>query len=335
MSTIDLERKLIDLTNKERVLETLRDLLLDIRTLEEIKKTQFLTREEVEWFFSEIVKSEKTSVSMARTILDRELARIRHEISTIKRELMQGLKLIIFPKWRDLVQAKWMGAFKGRVISRIIDSKVILLSSKEITWQTVYGRDAILILGPGVYYCKFYLKNAKEPITYSKLIHGVLMLYTTYETALSSPPKIVSEVSERIRQLVYIIDFRTPGYNQTRSAFISRIYSRIFSEEKEVIREFFKMIRTGKSAPAVIDDVEFLSALPETFNKILITEKKFLESPPEEIEGGLPGLVGYDPSLLKLKELSNKYSFDKMLKNIRDAREKFLRYSWDIISGLF
>jgi len=331
MSILELERRLLDLINKERVLEVIRDFLSNIQTLRELEKAPSLSPEEINWLFKEIIKNEKMSIPLVRTTLDRELINIRREIIAIKASLLKDLRLFIFPNWRELVRARWTGAFKKKVISRIMDSRVVLLAAKEKKWRTVYGQDAILLLGPGVYHCQFSLKGTPHPVSFFKPIHGILLPYSAYEEALSSPPKIISEFFEGIKQLLYIIDLSLENIDPSRRTFVSRIYSRVLSEVSMPVRAFLKSIRDSRMAPSDVNDLEFLSALPESFNRILITDKKFLKIPEDEAEGGLPGLVGYDPSLHKIKELTEDFPLDEMLKNIRIARERFLKYGWEIL----
>jgi len=332
MEVTDKKDYLISLIRKRNILEVLRDAFLRGITNRDILIEDYgLLSEEIEWFFKEYVKEEEVPISRLLPIVDKAVMSINNQIKGLLSELIRGLRLNIFNRWRELIEAKWTGAFRGRIIQEIEDSKVILLVAKEIRQRDIVGGDNYLLLGPGIYYCKFYLSHTREPIIFTKPIHGIALSSHIYEKAIKSPILSHGRFSDHYRKYLYSIFLEYNLYEPEDATQLRRLYFRIFYENISIIESFLSAIREINVTDK--DKLEILSALPEFFNRIIVSQQR-MEEILEEAKGGLPGIMGYEPSLDKLIEVFKIRDLNEILIILQDAKERFMKYGWDIVKEL-
>ena len=321
------------LIEKRRILEVLRDAFTKNITDKEILKQDYgLIDDEIAWFWNEIVREKNVPVSRLLPILDRAMININNELKEIISSRLRGFRILIFTKWHELVGARWAGTFKGQAISKLIENKIIILSSREIFWRSVTEKENMLLIGPGVYYCRFYLPNMTQAISWFKGIHGLLLPTKILEKAMRSPPSVYGKLGHYYRShlITVALDFYLRDPDEAQQ--LKKLYIRIINENMSLFEIFLKNLREMKIEG--INDLEILSALPELFNKILITEKR-LEVLREEIEEGLPGLMGYEPALLRLTDLWNYVKTEEIISIINDTKDKFVKFGWEILTDLF
>jgi len=333
MPSKEINQVLVDLVKKRHILMVLRDAFTRNITNAEILADEYgILPEEIEWFFTEIVQERDVPISRLLPILDKALLGINNKFRELLAENLRGTKIIIFEKWRELIGAQWKGVFRGQEINRIEDTKVIILSDLEHTWSSVRKEKNILIIGLGVYYCKFYLIKRPDPIYFVKPIHGVILPESIYSKALRSSPLIHGKFSDHFRKYLIRIYLDYNLYDPEDSALLKRLYARIIYENLSIFESFLRTIR-DEILLEKPSEIEFLSAIPEFFNRILITKEK-LEENEEYTQLGVPGLLGYEATIDSLIDSFRIGNLDSILTTLQNKKRKFIKFGWEVLKEL-
>ncbi len=333
MKEEEVKERLLVLSKKRHVLEVLRDAFSqNISNREILMEDYGLLAEEIDWFFNEVLKGEEEEALVSRLLptVDRVLMEIEDEILEIMSSQIKGMKMIMFNDWRELIGSKWMGTFNGREIEKIEDSKVIIFVSNEKVWSGVRGEKNTLLIGPGIYYCRFYLRNIRGSITHTTPIHGVILPNEIMTKARRSPPLTYGKFASHYRKYITSIALDYNLYDPEDAARLKRIYTRIMYENLSLFEMLLKSVRGMISLEA--SDIGLVSALPEYFNKIILTEEGY-KRVLEEKKSDIPGLMGYEPGLEKIFELAS-LSLDETLITIKELKRRFINYGWEIIQRI-
>jgi len=323
--------KIVELIEKRRVLEVIKDAMTKNITDTSILKRDFgLSDDEIKWFLNEVAKGKIGSISHMIPLIDRKLTEIKNELLTEFSRMLEGYKIYLFTDWRKLIRATWAGAYRGKNVLSIEDSKVVILSVDERVLKSITGAEYMFILGPGIYYVKFMLEGYPSPIEYFRVIHSIIMPVDIFSKAMSSPSRTFGKFAEYYRKhlATILLDFYWRMPNEAKS--LARLYARIINENKSVFELFLKAIRRSETAPATEDDLEFLSLMKESYNRIITTPRR-IRYLADEIEAGIPGMLGFEGTLNKFKDLWAIISVPEVLKKLNDAQQKFIKYGWDIL----
>ncbi len=325
--------KLLALSNRRHVLEVLRDAFSQNISNKEILIEDYgLMPDEIEWFFSEVAQEEEDlMVSRLLPMIDRMIMEIDDEMLEIVSKEVAGIRIIILNNWKELIGSTWMGTFKGREIEKIEEDKLIILSSTGKEWRGIQSEENITLIGPGIYYCKFYLKDMKDFVTHYTHVHGVLLPKHILEKARRSPPLTYGKFSSHYRKYLTTIALDYNLYDPEDAARLKRIYTRIMYENLSVFEIFLKAIRSMTE----LDDpknISMISALPDYFNKILVTKDRYerlLES--DNID--VPGLMGYEPGIESVFEIAS-IDLGETLITLKELKNRFINYGWEVMKRL-
>lgn len=328
MDPTTINNEIVDFLRQRNILEVLREALLRNVTNKEILLSDYgITEEEINWFYSEIVGEKDVPISRLLPIIDKALLLINEKLREIFSSQLKGYKVIIFNKWHELVEAKWVGTYRGRKVARIEDSKVILLVTKELEKRGVDRKYYRTLVGPGIYYSRFYLENSRHSVNYYVPIQGLIMSKRVLEKAKRSTSLTHGRFSDHYKKYLITIMLDYNLYDPDEASLLKRLYTRIAYENRSVFELFLKAIRDEKVEN--IEDLSFLSVLPEAFNRIIISESKF-ESIESALRGGIPGILGYEGTLDKIERIIGT-SLDEILITVKDARKRFIMFGWEII----
>jgi len=333
MNEKKIEERLLELNKKRHILEVLRDAFSQNISNKDILMEDYgLLAEEIDWFFNEVLKEEEEELLVSRLLptVDRVIMEIEDEILEIMSSQVKGMRIIMLNDWRELIGSKWMGSFNGREVEKIEDDKVIVLITEEKLWTGVRGEKNILLIGPGIYYCKFHLKNMRGSITHHIPIHGVVLPYEIMNKARRSPPLTYGKFSSHYRKYLTSIALDYNLYDPEDSVRLKRIYTRIVYENLSLFEIFLKAVRSMTNLRE--SEIMLLSALPEYFNKILLTEEEY-EKILTEKKGDIPGLMGYEPGLEKIFELAS-LNLGETLITLKELKRRFINYGWEIIQRI-
>ena len=325
------DEKIVALIEKKRVLEVIKDAMTkNITDIPVLRRDFGLSDDEINWFLSEVAHGKIETVSHMIPLIDRKLTEIKNELLTEFSRMLEGYKIYLFTDWRRLIRATWAGAYRGKNVLSIEDSKIIILSIDERILKSITGTEYIFILGPGVYYVKFMLEGYPSPIEYSRVIHSIIMPVDLFSRAKSSPSRTFGKFAGYYRKYLatILLDFYWSMPNEAKS--LARLYARIINENKSMFELFLKAIRKSETAPATEDDLEFLSLMKESYNRIITTPRR-LRYLADEIEAGIPGMLGFEGTLNKFKDLWAIISVPEVLRKLNDAQQKFIKYGWDIL----
>jgi len=264
-----------------------------------------LSVEDIEYLWSVFPEIKIGKKLMSRQILS-HVNELNQKLDIAKSKMLGESELWIFPKWRELIGAVYMGMFEGRPIKEITWSAVALIipSTREIfRYKLLSGEECVGIFGLGAYMCEFIPEKAQEPTAFGLPIHGVLIEMPVYQRAIESKKTIiVPKYADYMREHL----IRVPIGELVSSKFASRFFGTILRKNAKQILRFLKTIKSYSIADVELDEVSILSAWRGAFNKILVTENRASQLSVDMIKG-VPGIVGYEGILNKIKELPMIY----------------------------
>ena len=332
---LSIEERIKELNYQERILEVIKDAVMNNITNPDVLREDYgLTENEIEWFFSEVVKEKfYTTPSQILPLVEKKMTEIRKKLKKLRGEALRDLKAIIFPNWRKLISARFPGLYYGKMIRAISRNSIILIGYKENYWQDIYGNENAAIFGLGFFYCEFVPATSNTVLNHFEVIHGILMPKAILDKAKNSAPVIRGRFSENYREFYGLIKLDYYNEPATSRRFLEGLYARIAREYKTLISKAAELIRDDSIVPKDLDSLVLLSALPESFNKLLVTSNK-IEELEEKVERGIPGLMGYDPSLEKMNDFLRNIKVEHIIDEINHIRTTFLKYGWDVLSSL-
>ena len=315
-----------DIWSKTSLLTILRAALAnneyDSRSLQE---RYGLSMEEIRYLWEKFPEL-KVNKKPSRATISNVARELEGKLREKSAKMLSEIELWIFPKWRELVGAVYLGMFEGRVVKNILWSAVALLipSVRDIfRYKLLSGEECVGLFGLGAYVCEFVPERARESTTYCLPIHGVIMETPLYERAISSRkilviPKFADYVREHL--------VRIPLYELAGSKFAPRFFGPAIRKTNKIIIQFLKAIKSSEIANADVDNLTLLSAWRGAYNKFLVSEKHIGKLSVAMLKG-VPGVVGYEGVLNKLEELPPVHESEVFK---RKARLLWMRFS---ISG--
>lgn len=332
MNERKIEEHLMELSRKKYVLEVLRDAFSQNISNKEILIEDYgLVAEEIDWFFNEVLKEEEELLaSRLLPTVDRLIMEIEDRMLEIVSSQVRGMKIIMLNNWRELIGSKWMGSFSGREVERIDDNKAIIFTMEEKIWTNVRGEKNVLLIGPGTYYCKFYLRDTRGSITHAIPIHGVALPYETMNKAKRSPPLTYGKFSSHYRKYLINIALDYNLYDPEDSVRLKRMYTRIVYENLSLFELFLRTVRNMTDISE--SNIALLSALPDYFNRVLLTEGGY-EKILDEKKGDVPGLMGYEAGLEKILKLT-ALNLGEILIMLKELKRRFINYGWEILQRI-
>ena len=262
----------------------------------------------------------------SRQAITQKISELNEAIRNASVKMLQDVELWIFPKWRELIGAVFLGMFEGRPIKEITWSSVAVMipSVKEIfRYRLLSGEECVGIFGIGVYACEFIPDRAQNPTSFSVPIHGVIMEMPAYERAIySKKTLVVPRYSEYIREHLV----RIPLSELLASRFAPRFFGPIIRKTSRMISEFLDAVKSFSIANVGLDDIMLLSAWRGAFNKFLVTENR-LGTLSVDMLKGVPGVVGYEGVLGKLTELPMVHGLDVFVDKIKLLWKSCLLYT--------
>lgn len=294
-----------------------------------LMKKYGLNKEDIEYLWSIFPE-----IKMGKRITSRQVLgymnELNRKLNMMKSKMLGESELWIFPKWRELIGAVYMGMFEGRPIKEIVWSVVVLIipSTKEIfRYRLLSGEECVGIFGLGAYICEFIPERAREPITFSLPLHGVLIEMPLYRRAIESKKVlIVPKYADYMREHL----IRVPLGDLITSKFASRFFVTILRKNARQILWFLKTIKKYSMADVELDNVNILSAWRGAFNKILVTKSKAGKLSVDMIKG-VPGIVGYEGVLDKIKELPMMYDFEVFISKQQTLWLQFAIAGYDFL----
>jgi len=279
--------------------------------------------------FPELRIGKKPSPS---TIMNR-ISELRERLRGLSVKMLKDMELWIFPKWRSLIGAVYMGMFEGRPIRDILWSSVAILipSVNDIFRYRLLSREECVgIFGLGVYTSEFMPERSTEPTRFSMPIHGVLLETKMYEKAIYSKKElIVPKYSEYFREHL----IRIPLGELVGSKFASRFFGPVVRKISGVIGEFLDAINMLYITDAKVPNLTILSAWRGAFNKLLVKEKHLQKLSVAMIKG-VPGVVGYEGILDKLTELPPVHDPEVFVDRMRLLWARFSVLGDKLLEGL-
>lgn len=323
--------QLVSLNKKRHVLEVLRDAFSQNISNKEILMEDYgLSPDEIKWFFKEVLLEEEEELLVSRLlpIVDRMIMEIEDKILEVISEHLKGMRIVIFNDWKDLIGSKWTGSFRGRGVERIEEDKVIIFTTEGKEWRGIGGEKNIVFIGPGIYYSKFYLKGMKDFVMHYVPIHGVILPSHILEKAQRSPPLTYGKFSSHYRKYITNISMDYNLYDPEDAARLKRIYTRIMYENLSIFEIFLKSVREMINIVET-KDIRFISALPEYFNKILVTKENY-ERIVQSNEANIPGLMGYEAGIENILDAIT-VDLEETLIILKELKTRFMNYGWEVI----
>jgi len=230
--------------------------------------------------------------------------------------MLEGMELWIFPKGSCLICGVYLGMVEGSLRRDVLWSSVAILVpsvNNIFRYRLLSGEECVGIFGIGAYMCEFIPERAKDATTFTIPIHGVLMEMPMYERAISSKKRVVvPKYADYIREHLV----RVPLSELAGSKFAPRFFGPAIRENSKAILGFLRSTRAFSVADVCIDGLTLLSAWRGAFNKLLVTESRFGKLSTDVIKG-VPGVVGYEGVLDKLRELPMVHNTDAFVDSTR------------------
>ncbi len=309
-------------------------LLEGITSEEEILKRTGMTRGEL-FRLKELLNVKDFSSTSLIYNIDVKISTLNDEIKELKFNLFQPYTLYIFYNWRKGLKVRWPGIYRGRNVRTISKSMVILLAHKEIQWTDVAGRECKGLIGSGIYFSEFIPEDVNETITFYRNIHGVLLTSKLLEELRDSPPRIVGRYESMHKELISIIPISAIIRDTSMRNYLKNILITTLLRSKDIYVKFLEALRDNANREVKTEDISFLSALPEFYNKIIMTSKSY-ESLIEEVQNNIsaPGLSGYEGKLETLNDFLKNISLDEIPKEIKKGATLIVNNGWELLTSL-
>ncbi len=276
--------------------------------------------------FPELKVGKKPSKSSITSFLREQEGLYRQKSA----DILKDMELWIFPKWRELIGAVYLGMFEGRVVKNILWSSVALLipSVKDLfIYKLLSGEECVGLFGIGAYVCEFIPERAQESTIYSLPIHGVLMEMPIYNNAISSRKElVVPKFADYVREHL----IRIPLYELASSKFAPRFFGPAIRKCNKIISHFLEAIKSSVITNAGINNLILLSAWRGAYNKFLVSEEHVNKLSVAMLKG-VPGVVGYEGILNKLEELPPVHESEVFVRKVTILWMRFAIGGFDIL----
>lgn len=264
--------------------------------------------------------------------IDAKTIEIESEIDALKEKLFTGMKLYIFYNWRKGLKARWPGLYKGKNIKAISNNVVIFLSSKEVEWRDIAQRDCRTLLGTGIYSIEFIPEDLNETIKYTLEIHGIHLTKKVLDEMQASPPRIKGRYEDMHRELISIIPLNKLIGDRPLRNYLKNILISALLKDRELFNSLLLSLRNNAKKSLKENDLLMLSSLPEFYNKILVTSKKYEQILSKgEASLSAPGLGGYEPKLDTLNDFLNVISLEQIVEFIKVPARMVTNHAWDML----
>ncbi len=189
-----------------------------------------------------------------------------------KSGLVPSSKILIIPRWNDLLGTTFKGFYANRVVSKIHLDSVIMLSNLECAITEKTGTSYFLF-GLGLYFLKFELDNGRYILDQREL-NGLLLADFVYDyMATAKQITLTNDEDVIINELAIKIPIDLSKKTETQQTFIKGVLMRnVFIPYKEVI---LRLLEQGKKeASYTVDQTGYkiLSSHPNNFNRILLSD---------------------------------------------------------------
>ena len=194
------------------------------------------------------------------------------ELVLKKSGLVPNTKILIIPRWNDLLGTTFKGFYANRIVSKIHLDSVIMLSNLECAITEKTGTSYFLF-GLGLYFLKFELDNGSYILDQREL-NGLLMADFVYDyMATAKQITLTNDDDVIINELAIKIPIDLSKKTETQQTFIKGALMRnVFIPYKEVI---LRLLEQGKKQDSYSVDqtgYKILSSHPNNFNRILVSD---------------------------------------------------------------
>jgi len=276
-----------------------------------------------------------------KSILDTDILtsslidKIDNKRSDLNKELNRKLGVFlansiiyIYHDWRKALKARWPGIYRNEPVRSVLKSRVLFLSVLEVKWKDIAKRDCVGYFGAGVYSTEFVPSHSEKTIDRHVPIDGILLTKNLLNEIFASPPRVIGSGASIHRELISRIVLGEIISNPRLKTQTISLFMSIGLKGKSDSIEFLKSIRSSILSRKSKKDLVFLSALPDFYNKFIVSEEKFMKLMETDIKGE-PGVAGYEGALEKLNDLYKIMELDTILNRIREGIKKTLRFVWN------
>lgn len=260
--------------------------------------------------------------------LDAKKSEINKELNKKLGVFLADSILYIYHDWRKALKARWPGIYRNEPVRSVLKSRVIFLSVLEVRWKDIANRDCVGYFGAGVYSTEFVASHSEKAIDRHVPIDGILITKNLLNEIFASPPRVIGSGGSVHRELISRIVVGELLSNPRLKTQTISLFMSIGLKGKSDSIEFLNAIRSSALLEKKGKELVFLSALPDFYNKLIVSEEKFMELMESDIKGE-PGVAGYEGALEKLNDLYNVMDLDMILNKIREGIKKTLRFVWD------
>jgi len=181
--------------------------------------------------------------------------------------------LLIIPSWGELMGYPTLGNYLSQKVSKILTDIVIFYAGSECTLETDEGK-IHLIFGLGYYYTKFEI-NPGEYITDFRQLTGLILSDFVVNFMAKSKNLSTSDDKDIIfKENIIKVPLNLSNISENALTFVKGALMRnIFTPNKEIFLEMMKHISDPDSYQIEKFGHQILSSHPESYNKILISNK--------------------------------------------------------------
>ena len=331
----NLQNEILTLESLKHGLQYVKIAILEgISKEDEIIKRTGLTRGEL-FRVKELLQTDNLSSQSILYVIDQKTSELDEKIRELKYDLFQTYTLYIFYNWRKGLKVRWPGIYRGRNIRTVSKNMILLISRKTVNWNDVAGRDCIGLIGNGIYYAEFIPEDVNETVNFYLPIHGVLITKKLLDEFAASPPRIVGKYEKMHKELISRIPLSPLIKDEVMKNYLKNILISTLLKTKDIYEKFLEVIRENANKGVDEDKLSFISALPEFYNKILVTSKHY-ESLMDVPSGSIsaPGLGGYEGKLETLSDFLKNISLTEVTEEVQKSAMMIVNEGWRLLTSL-
>lgn len=186
--------------------------------------------------------------------------------------------LLLLPSWSNIIGYKTKGFYLNRPVLELKKDTIVMLSYDILTVEDKYGTELALLAGPGIFFTEFSVPPGSFVTNYRE-INLVLLPMLELRKILSASPIFESDIEATVNELISILPFNLIEEAYTKQALLRGVISRnIFHPNKAAFDTFMDHMAKPESVDPN-EGFKILSAHPEYFNRLLLTQK------PEKAKG--------------------------------------------------
>ncbi len=180
--------------------------------------------------------------------------------------------LLILPSWSSVIGYKTKGFYLNRPVIELKRDTIVMLSYDILTVKDKYDTELAILTGPGILFTEFSISPGSYTTDYRE-INMVLLPMLELRKLLTATPIFESDIDATVNELLSILPFNLIEEAYTKQALLRGVMTRnIFHPNKASVDTFMKVMNDPKSVNPK-EGFKILSAHPEYFNRLLLTER--------------------------------------------------------------